>query len=159
MTLATIDRYDPDRVSTVGERAVVVGGSIAGLCMARVLADSFQEVVVLERDSLPDEPVTRDGAPQTAHPHVMLEAGRATLGDLFPGFCDAVLAKGGLRVDTSVDMREYNGGGYLAHPEQSFLTYCASRPLFESVVRQQAQTIDRIVLRDNHQFLNYLTTD
>ncbi len=159
MTLATIDRYEPDCVSTVGERAVVVGGSVAGLCMARVLADGFQEVVVLERDSLPDEPVVRDGAPQTAHPHVMLEAGRATLEDLFPGFCDTVLAEGGLKVDTSIELQEYNGGGYLAHPRQSHLTYCASRPLFESVVRQQARTIDEITLRDNHQFLDYLTTD
>ncbi|WP_396613926.1 FAD-dependent oxidoreductase (plasmid) [Haloferax sp. S1W] len=159
MTLATIDRYDPDCVSTVGERAVVVGGSLAGLCMARVLADGFREVVVLERDPLPDEPVDRDGAPQTSHPHVLLEAGRATLEDLFPGFCDTVLAEGGLRVNTSVDMYEYNGGGYLAHPQQRLITYCASRPLFESIVRQQARSIDTISLRDNHQFLDYLTTD
>jgi glycine/D-amino acid oxidase-like deaminating enzyme len=85
MTLETIDRYDPDRVSTRGNRAVVVGGSMAGLCAARVLADGFTEVVVLERDSLPDEPAARDGAPQTNHPHAMLEAGRATLEDFFLG--------------------------------------------------------------------------
>lgn len=104
MTLATIDRYDPDGLSDVGENAIVLGGSVAGLCAARVLADGFDEVVVIERDPLPDDPVCRDGAPQTSHPHVLLEAGRATIEDLFPGFCEDVLAKGGLMVDTSTEM-------------------------------------------------------
>jgi flavin-dependent dehydrogenase len=40
----------------VGERAVVVGASMAGLCAARVLAPRFGEVVVLDRDDLPDSP-------------------------------------------------------------------------------------------------------
>lgn len=94
MTLATVDRYDPEQVSCIGDRAVVVGGSMAGFCAARVLADGFEEVVVIERDSLSDEPVTRDGAPQTSHPHLMQEAGRATLEDFFPGFGKKLLSEG-----------------------------------------------------------------
>jgi flavin-dependent dehydrogenase len=34
----------------LGERVVVIGGSIAGLMTARVLADYFEHVVVLERN-------------------------------------------------------------------------------------------------------------
>jgi len=34
----------------LGEKAVVIGGSIAGLMTARVLADYFEHVVVLERN-------------------------------------------------------------------------------------------------------------
>ena len=34
--------------------AVVIGASIAGLTAARVLADRFRAVVVLDRDHLPD---------------------------------------------------------------------------------------------------------
>ncbi|QEV16649.1 NAD(P)-binding protein [Streptomyces alboniger] len=34
------------------ERAVVIGGGYAGLVTARVLADHFDEVLVLERDPL-----------------------------------------------------------------------------------------------------------
>jgi glycine/D-amino acid oxidase-like deaminating enzyme len=104
MTLSTVDRYNPDRLGSVGDRVVVVGGSIAGLAAARVLADGFAEVVVLERDSLPGEPVARAGAPQTSHPHALLEAGRATFEDLFPGFGEAVLSAGGLLVDSGSDM-------------------------------------------------------
>jgi 2-polyprenyl-6-methoxyphenol hydroxylase-like FAD-dependent oxidoreductase len=157
MTLATIDRYDPDGLSDVGENAIVLGGSVAGLCAARVLADGFDEVVVIERDPLPDDPVCRDGAPQTSHPHVLLEAGRATIEDLFPGFCEDVLAKGGLMVDTSTEMQEYNRGGVITDPGERLPTLCASRPLFESVIRRHACDIDAVQIRSRHQFLDYIT--
>ncbi|MFB6161636.1 MAG: tryptophan 7-halogenase [Haloferacaceae archaeon] len=85
MTLATVPRYDGDRLSPRGGHAVVVGGGIAGLLAARVLADGFEGVTLVERDPLPDEPVPRRGVPQSRHIHVMLEAGRATLEDLFRG--------------------------------------------------------------------------
>jgi 2-polyprenyl-6-methoxyphenol hydroxylase-like FAD-dependent oxidoreductase len=159
MTLATIDRYDPERMETVGDHAVVIGGSIAGLCASRVLADGFKTVTVIERDPLPDEPVTRDGAPQTSHPHVLLEAGRATLEDLFPGFCERILAEGGLMLDIRNDMKEYNRGGYLTAPSERMPTYSATRALFEYVVRESVREIENTHLRDSHQFINYLTTD
>jgi len=68
MTIATVPRYDPDRVSTAGDHAVVVGGSVAGLFAARVLADGFERVTILERDPLPAGPAARDGVPQASHP-------------------------------------------------------------------------------------------
>ena len=40
----------------LGERAVVLGASMSGLLAARVLADYFGTVTVVERDVLPDEP-------------------------------------------------------------------------------------------------------
>ena len=123
MTLATVDRYEPDRTSTLGDRAVVIGGSMAGLCAARVLADTFAEVVVLERDRLPTEPVGRTGAPQTSHPHALLEAGRATLEDLFPGFGEDLLTDGGLLIDSGTDMEYYDQGGLVADTEA---WYCLS---------------------------------
>ncbi|QDX41292.1 NAD(P)/FAD-dependent oxidoreductase [Salarchaeum sp. JOR-1] len=158
MSLAEIDRYDATQVSLVGDRAIVVGGSIAGIASARVLADAFKEVVVLERDSIPNGPATRDGAPQTRHPHVLLEAGRATLEDLFPGFCEQVLASGGLMIDFGTDMREYNRGGFLADPRERYPTYCASRALFEHVARNQLRSIENVELRGGRQVTEYLCT-
>lgn len=159
MTLETLDRYHPDNVVTDSNRAVVVGGSIAGLCAARVLADAFRDVVIIERDPLPDDPIARDGAPQTSHPHAMLEAGRATLEDFFPGFSEQVLAEGGLMIDGSTEMQQYNQGGFVADSQARMPTYCASRPLFESVVRQQVRDREYIDLRGDHQFLGYLTDE
>ena len=36
----------------LGENAMVIGGSLAGLMTARVLADYFESVTVLERDHI-----------------------------------------------------------------------------------------------------------
>ena len=40
----------------LGKRAIVIGGSIAGMLSARVLADYFERVIILDRDSLPQDP-------------------------------------------------------------------------------------------------------
>jgi flavin-dependent dehydrogenase len=41
--------------SFLGRRAVVVGAGLGGLSAARVLADYFDEVIILDRDELPDD--------------------------------------------------------------------------------------------------------
>lgn len=65
--------------------AVVVGGSIAGLCAARVLTDHFDRVTVYERDELPDQPVNRSAIPQGQHVHLLMARGAQELEGLFPG--------------------------------------------------------------------------
>lgn len=159
MTLASIEPYDHHRVSRLGDRAVVLGGSMAGLCAARVLADGFEEVCIIERDPLPERPVARDGAPQTSQPHVLLEAGRATLEQLFPGFGGMVRSAGGLVIDAATDMHYYEQGAFLADGPTELPMYCASRPLFESVVRQQVSALENVRLRDGCQFTTYCTDD
>ncbi|MFE0648570.1 FAD-dependent oxidoreductase [Streptomyces sp. NPDC059534] len=66
-------------------RAVVVGGSYAGLVTARVLADFFDEVVVMERDPVDEGTGSHPGAPQGYHAHAMLARGGEILEKLFPG--------------------------------------------------------------------------
>lgn len=53
----------------LGEHAVVIGGSMAGLLTARVLSDYFERVTIFEADTPPDEPVPRKGVPQGSHAH------------------------------------------------------------------------------------------
>ncbi|WP_440991632.1 NAD(P)/FAD-dependent oxidoreductase [Haloarchaeobius baliensis] len=159
MTLADLPRYDESSVGTVGGSAIVLGGSVAGLCATPVLADAFERVIVLERDALPTEPVARDGAPQTRHPHVLLEGGRATLEDLFPGFSEDLIDGGGLLVDASTDLKEFNQGDYIAAAPDRLPTYCASRPLIEAVLREHVRTLDGVTLHGEHRFTGYTTDD
>ncbi|WP_415379189.1 FAD-dependent oxidoreductase [Halosimplex sp. TS25] len=159
MTLDAVDRYGPNGVGTVGDRAVVVGGSVAGLCAARALADGFDEVVVVERDPLPDAPVARDGAPQTSHPHALLAAGQATLEDFFPGFGEDLVAAGGLIIDVTRQLVEFQHGGFVADGPERTPSYCASRPLFEHVIRRRVRDLDPVRLRGGCQFVDYLTDD
>src|SRR5437588_6993875 len=83
----------------VGSHALVVGGSMAGLLAARVLADSFDQVTILERDRYPEGPAPRKGVPQARHPHVLLTRGRLILEQLFPGLGEELLAAGAPLVD------------------------------------------------------------
>ncbi len=48
-------------------QAVVLGAGMAGLLAARVLADAYQRVTVVERDPLPQRPANRKGVPQGRH--------------------------------------------------------------------------------------------
>ena len=59
--------------------AVVIGGSMAGLAAARVLADHFDQVTVLDRDDLPDTAATRKGVPQGRHAHGLPARGRVAV--------------------------------------------------------------------------------
>lgn len=159
MTLATVPRYDRSRVTAVGDHAVVVGASVAGLFAARVLSDGFKRVTVIERDPLPDEPVARCGAPQTSHPHVMLEAGRATAEDLFPGFGEALLAAGGSMIDAATEMKYYDRGDFLADGPNRLPMYCATRALFEHIMRQRVSALDGVRLRDGCRVTDYCLDD
>ena len=53
----------------LGRRAIVIGGGIGGLGAAAAMAPFFEEVVVLERDQLPDGVSPRSGVPQGRHLH------------------------------------------------------------------------------------------
>jgi 2-polyprenyl-6-methoxyphenol hydroxylase-like FAD-dependent oxidoreductase len=159
MTLATVERYDRGRVAGVGDHAVVVGGSMAGLLAARVLADGFQAVTVLDRDPLPAESVARRGVPQAEHVHAMLEAGRATLEDLFPGFGEAVVSAGGVVIDAATELQYYQKGDTLADGPERLPMYCASRPLFERIVRSRVRALDGVSLRGECHVTDYLSED
>jgi len=76
------------------DHAVVIGGSIAGLCAARVLSDCYARVSVYERDELPSAPANRATVPQDRHLHMLMARGA---GRTWSGSC----ASGSRRSTTS----------------------------------------------------------
>lgn len=118
-------------------RAVVLGASLAGLLAARVLSERFAEVVLLERDALPDGAEPRKGTPHAAHPHGLLARGREVLEELFPGFTQALVDQGGLLGDLQADVafeasRQRYAGGRAGQP-----ALAASRLAIEAEVRRR----------------------
>lgn len=161
MTLATIPRYDPSGLPLTdrdGTQAVVIGGSMAGLLAARVLADYFETVTVLERDSLTSDPDPRRGVPHGGHVHVLLEAGRSIMKDLFPVFPEAFLSRGGLQAATR-DFQFFQAGGYLTPPAERLDFYSASRPFLEQIVRELLLERPSIEVRTDCQVFEYLVAD
>jgi 2-polyprenyl-6-methoxyphenol hydroxylase-like FAD-dependent oxidoreductase len=82
------------RIVQQGKNAIVIGASMAGLLTARVLADFYEQVRILERDPL--ESGTRQGVPQGRHVHVMLVGGANAIQSLFPGLFDELAQRGRL---------------------------------------------------------------
>jgi 2-polyprenyl-6-methoxyphenol hydroxylase-like FAD-dependent oxidoreductase len=159
MTLATVSPYDSSAVSKRTDRAIVLGASMAGLCAARVLTDGFEDVIVIERDPLPDEPIVRRSVPQASQPHILWEAGRSTLEDLFPGYSDELLAAGGVLIDGRNDFHNYSRGAFLARGRDDFPLYSATRLLYEHLVRRRVSKLNDVAIRDNCQFIDYLVDD
>lgn len=155
MTLETVPKYDSERITGVGEHAVVVGASVAGLLTARVLADGFDRVTVIERDELADDPGPRDGAPQARQPHLLQEAGRAIIEDLFPGYGEDLVSEGGLIIDGASDFNFYDEDGYVAQPPTRMPVYAGSRPLLEYVIRKRLSEFDGVRLRDGSHVVAY----
>ena len=77
-----------------GRHALVIGGSLAGLFAARVLADFFDNVTILDRDVFPVKPDHRKGVPQSYHAHALLATAFPILEQLFPGIMNDLRANG-----------------------------------------------------------------
>jgi hypothetical protein len=59
-------------MSRLGDRALVIGGSIAGLITVRRLSHDFDQVVILERATAEDRPVLHRSVPQGHQLHALL---------------------------------------------------------------------------------------
>jgi 2-polyprenyl-6-methoxyphenol hydroxylase-like FAD-dependent oxidoreductase len=132
----------------IGKQAVVVGAGMAGLPTARALADYFEHVVVLERDTLPVDASHRTGTPQSRHVHALLGGGQRALGDLFPGLEQDLAAAGAVPLRVGLDAR-IETPGYDPFPQRDlgWISYSMSRPLIELIVRERAERHPNITIR------------
>jgi len=120
-----------------GRHAVVVGGSLAGLLAAQVLAGHADRVTVVERDRFPDGTKSRPGVPQGRHPHVLLQGGQVALESLLPGFLAELRAAGAPRVGMPSDMVLWQSGRWLRRVAATTHIYTGSRAQLEELVRRR----------------------
>ncbi len=142
-----------------GRRAVVIGGSMAGLASARVLADHFDEVTVVERDPIPNDLVTsRKGAPQGKQLHALLARGEEILNELFPGVTSALEADGAVHVNFGNEVAWHHAGGWKVRTDTDVNVICSSRPLLESHVRRRLFDIKGVRRMDQHDVIGLVTS-
>jgi 2-polyprenyl-6-methoxyphenol hydroxylase-like FAD-dependent oxidoreductase len=138
----------------IGDHAVVLGASMAGLLAARSLADFFDTVTVVERDPLPDTGAARRGVPQGRHLHALLARGAQAIEEMFPGVLDELVLDGAQYFDgRDLSQLYYNVGGHLiarSGSATSFTAYSATRPFLEEHVRRRVRDIPGVTLLDEH---------
>jgi flavin-dependent dehydrogenase len=138
--------------------AVVIGGSMAGLLAARVLADHFDQVTVVDRDHLPEEPTPRKGVPQARHIHILLVRGQRILNRFFPNLADDMLAAGAAPVNWSLDAAMLLATGWSPRYESDLLSYVCSRDLLDWLVRCRLAQNQRVRFLPRRQATGLLST-
>ena len=127
-------------------KAVVVGASLGGLCAARVLADHFDSVTLVERDELPRGSADRPGVPQGHHVHALLARGMTELEALFPGFRRRARERGALELDMGTTAAFFRSHGWARRQRFGIDLLLASRRLIESVVREKCLALPGVHL-------------
>jgi 2-polyprenyl-6-methoxyphenol hydroxylase-like FAD-dependent oxidoreductase len=141
----------------LGHHAVVIGGSMAGLMTARVLANHFAQVTVLERDYIDGRPAVHKSIPQGHHIHALLLGGLQILSSLYPDFTAKLEQLGAVRCRLGQDMayllpdgKAYSASGVVREPRDLGLDwYLQSRELLEHCVRQCTRALAKVRSENN----------
>jgi len=129
------------------DHAVVLGASMAGLLAARVLAESYRTVTVIDRDVMPEIRTHRRGVPQGRHIHILHSRGLQVLNELFPGFTAQALQTGAELGDTLGSVRSVMSGYRLRQTDIGLPILFASRPLLEGQVRTRVRALPGVTLK------------
>lgn len=123
---------------------------MAGLLAARVLADRFDAVTVIERDPLLDDSDPRKGVPQGRHVHGLLAKGASVVEELFPGISQSLQADGAQELDLSADWRWFHFSAYKARFPSGVTALVQSRPLLELHVRRRVAALPNVGFKSAH---------
>lgn len=145
----------PDQL---GNRAVVLGGSLAGLLAADVLAEVYPEVLVVDRDELAGVTGPRRGVPHGRHAHGLVARGQQILEKRFPGLMADMEAAGVRPGDFSGDIRWYFNGMRLRPAVTGLLSVPCTRPVIERAVRGRVEAIRNVRFLEQHDIVGLETT-
>jgi 2-polyprenyl-6-methoxyphenol hydroxylase-like FAD-dependent oxidoreductase len=124
--------------------ALVIGGSMAGLFVARVLSERFGRVTIVERDSFPKGPQFRKGVPQSRHLHGFMMRGRIISDTLFPGLSEELEEAGAVLLDSANDFEWLTPAGFAPRFPSGLPFLMSSRDLLEWTVRKRVAALPQV---------------
>jgi 2-polyprenyl-6-methoxyphenol hydroxylase-like FAD-dependent oxidoreductase len=144
--------------TVIGDRAVVLGASMAGLLTAHVLTNSYGQVIVIDRDQLPETSRHRRGVPHGRHLHALAARGQQALEELFPGLTEELVANGALAGSLLADARMFLSGYRLRQTDTGLVLLCASRPFLEAHIRARVRAHHNVTVLDRCDVVGLATT-
>lgn len=142
----------------VGDRALVLGGSIAGLFAGQALAPYYREVVIVDRDRLVGVSGVRRATPHTFHAHALLARGQQAVEELFPGITAELAADGVPTGDIGRDLRWVLNGRRLLPVPTGLVCLAAPRVVLEDHVRGRVHALPNVTFREYHDVLGLSAT-
>ncbi|MGI5186130.1 FAD-dependent oxidoreductase [Dactylosporangium sp. CA-152071] len=139
-------------------RAVVLGASMAGLLAARVLAEFYPQVLVVDRDRVIGVRTSRRGAPHTVHAHGLHARGQLNFEELFPGLLQE-LQDAGVPTGDLGEMRWYFNGRRIRPARTGLISVTAPRPVLEHHVRSRVASLSNVKFLEEHNILGVTTTE
>ena len=143
----------------IGDRAVVVGGSIAGTLAARVLSEFYREVVVLDRDEIIGVSGARRSVPHSLHAHGLHARGYLILAELFPGLLEQARELVGLTIRDFGGMRWYFDARPIRPADTGLMSIAGSRPVLENYLRSRVAELPNVTYRQSTEMLTMLHSD
>lgn len=143
----------------VGHHALVIGGSIAGLIAARVMADHFDTVTIIDRDVFPPTPDHRKGVPQSYHAHGLLATGRFIIEQFFPGIMNDLLADGATSATNTIPLAIVSPQGLLPLSKQPYKIINFSRYLLEWHIRDRISRLPEVRIITNTEVTGLLASE
>lgn len=139
-------------------RAIVLGGSMAGLFSARALSETFANVTVVDRDELTGPNELRRGLPQGHHLHGLLARGQQITEEYFPGITEQMRAAGAQTGDVADDVRWIINGKRLAKVDSGLIALTSSRPFLERHVRDRVLALPEVSFLERATVQSLVTT-
>ncbi|MDX8036969.1 hypothetical protein SK803_42820 [Lentzea sp. BCCO 10_0856] len=136
------------------DRALVIGAGFAGLLAARVLSESYGDVVLVERDQIAVDAVTkansgyRAGVPQAHHPHALLARGADVLETLFPRLGTELEDAGAVRADLGSDFLSRAPAGWAPRDHIGLSVLSMTRVTIERIIRRRVLKLPNVSLVD-----------
>lgn len=136
-----------DHPALIQERAVVIGCGIGGLAAAAALRNHYEEVVILERDTIPDNPESRRGVPQDNQLHNLISCAQINLEKLIPGFLDSLREAGAGEASVADETHVYELGIRMPERDLGLRLMSAYRPVIEHVARKKLQEDGQVAIK------------
>ncbi|PGN12883.1 glutamate synthase [Bacillus cereus] len=128
-------------------KAIVIGGSMAGKFAAKALSTSFKEVIIIEADERWDGKSSRKRVPQSNQPHVLLKGGENAIEELFPNITNELIEAGSIINNFTRDLKWHQFGLW----KQPFIGEVhmiqQSRPLLEWHIQKRIHQISNITIK------------
>ncbi|MGB8944565.1 MAG: hypothetical protein WCD21_30685 [Streptomyces sp.] len=129
---------------------MILGGGLAGMLAAHVLAEQYGEMAIVERNRLPAGPAGRKAVPQGRHAHVLGHGGALAIEALLPGILDEMVVAGAHRFAILDGVVTRAGAGWVERLPCRLFVMTASRPLMDWVVRSRVLGAGRVRVLDGN---------